>query len=174
MIKSCLICKKDFKTKPSHYARRKYCSCVCFNLARKETLKGANNPCWRGGLPKCADCGKDISRSRKRCNPCRRAFARQENHYNWQGGITKISVSIRNSFPYKQWRKSVFERDKYTCQECGQVGGKLEADHIKPFAYFPESRLSLENGRTLCHQCHKKTDTYLSKARKKKLCLTLV
>jgi len=37
---------------------------------------------------------------------------------------------------------------------------------IKPFAYFPELRLVIANGRTLCIPCHKKTDTYLSKATK--------
>ena len=81
----------------------------------------------------------------------------------WKGGITSSGMKIRNSRKYAEWRKKVFERDNYICQECRQKGGKLCADHIKPFSLFPELRLNLSNGRTLCFDCHKLTDTYLSK-----------
>jgi len=88
-----------------------------------------------------------------------------EKHHNWKGGKTALGAKIRTSADYLKWRKEVFERDSYTCKECGIKNGhgktiKLNADHIKPFAFFPELRLSLDNGRTLCHECHKKTDTY--------------
>ena len=82
-------------------------------------------------------------------------------HPSWKGGITPQNMLIRSSRKYKNWRKSVFERDNYTCQFCGIRGIEIHADHIKPFAYFPELRLELSNGRTLCVPCHKKTDTYL-------------
>lgn len=85
--------------------------------------------------------------------------------YLWQGGKTTESEKIRKSIEYKLWRKSVFERDKYTCVWCFQVGGILNADHIKPFSLYPELRFAIDNGRTLCKECHKKTDTYLVKAR---------
>jgi len=88
-----------------------------------------------------------------------------ERSWNWRGGITKANLAIRNSFAYKLWRKAIFERDDYTCQECGNHSGNgkavvLHADHIKPFAYFPELRFEMENGRTLCKDCHKKTDSF--------------
>lgn len=88
---------------------------------------------------------------------------RGEKNPMWKGGITPLNLRIRMSYQYKLWRKSVFERDNYTCQECSKIGGKLNADHIKPFAYFPLLRFELSNGRTLCVDCHKQTDTYLSK-----------
>lgn len=68
----------------------------------------------------------------------------------------KTSKDIRSSGEYAQWRTQVFERDKYTCQKCGQKGGSLNAHHIKPFAKFPDLRLELSNGQTLCESCHKK------------------
>ena len=82
----------------------------------------------------------------------------------WRGGITKENMKIRASLEYKLWRESVFERDNYTCIWCGAKSGNgkaviLNADHIKPFALFPELRLAIDNGRTLCRECHLTTDT---------------
>jgi hypothetical protein len=85
-----------------------------------------------------------------------------ENSPHWKGGPKSENAKARNSDEYKMWRKLVFERDNYTCVWCGQVGKELHADHIHPFAYFPELRFDINNGRTLCKKCHKKTDTYLS------------
>lgn len=82
---------------------------------------------------------------------------------NWQGGKTAEGVIIRYSTEMKIWRTQVFERDGYKCVKCGSKG-YLEADHIKPFAYFPELRFDINNGRTLCRKCHRKTDTYAFKA----------
>ena len=87
-----------------------------------------------------------------------------EKHPNWRGGskVPKVLKNkIRKSIEYKDWRKSVFERDNYTCKKCGDRNGNgknvyLEADHIKSFAFFPELRFILENGQTLCKTCHLK------------------
>lgn len=89
-----------------------------------------------------------------------------ENNVNWKGGITPINMQIRQSSEYKDWRTEVFKRDNYTCQDCGSRGVTLHADHIKPFAYFPELRLVIDNGRTLCVGCHRNTNTYGIKAKK--------
>lgn len=83
-----------------------------------------------------------------------------EDHWAWKGGISPENHRIRQSAQYIKWRKAVYERDNYTCQECRQYGGKLNADHIKPFADYPELRFDLGNGRTLCVDCHKQTNTY--------------
>ena len=61
----------------------------------------------------------------------------------------------RRCFEYKNWRKSVFARDDYTCQICGKRGVRLNAHHIKSYAYFPNLRFSVDNGITLCEECHK-------------------
>lgn len=62
----------------------------------------------------------------------------------------------RSSQRYTEWRKSVFERDNYTCVICGQHGGELNAHHVKPYADFPDERLNVDNGVTLCRICHRR------------------
>ena len=84
---------------------------------------------------------------------------------NWKGGITPFYRSIRTSFRYRLWRESVFKRDNYTCVWCGEKSGNgkavtLNADHVKPLFLFPELIFDLNNCRTLCIDCHKKTKTY--------------
>jgi 5-methylcytosine-specific restriction endonuclease McrA len=83
---------------------------------------------------------------------------RGERNGNWKGGLTPISKNIKNSTEYKDWAKAVKERDNYTCQQagCGKRGGVLHSDHIKPFALYPELRFDLDNGQTLCEDCHRK------------------
>lgn len=83
--------------------------------------------------------------------------------------ITSDRRDLMQRIEYKLWRKSVYQRDDYTCQICKKRGGRLEADHIKPFSRFPELRYAIDNGRTLCVSCHSKTDTYggrINKGRK--------
>ena len=67
----------------------------------------------------------------------------------------KSNKDYRRSQKYKDWRTAVFKRDNFTCAICGQVGGSLEAHHIKPFADFPDDRFELDNGVTLCKKCHR-------------------
>ena len=108
-----------------------------------------------------------ISESMKRLGlkPNRMAL---EKHWAWKGGVTSLNHRIRNSIEYKLWRKSVFERDSYKCIWCGSnKSGTLNADHIKPFALYPELRLAIDNGRTLCITCHKTTDSYMNSKIKK-------
>ena len=81
---------------------------------------------------------------------------RGEKHYNWKGGVTPEHMRIRNSDEYKEWRMKVLQRDRFSCVNCGyrsRVKRDIVVDHIKPFCLYPELRLEVSNGRTLCREC---------------------
>jgi hypothetical protein len=79
------------------------------------------------------------------------------NCHSYKDGLTAERRGIRFSFEYKRWRFDVFFRDKFICQHCGDnKGGNLNAHHIKSFAEYPELRFEINNGITLCEECHKK------------------
>lgn len=83
---------------------------------------------------------------------------------NWQGGKTSERSYFYSRAEYKQIRNEIFTRDNYTCQICLVRGGKLEMDHIKEWCNYPQLRFEKTNLRTLCHDCHTKTDNYGCKA----------
>ena len=65
---------------------------------------------------------------------------------------------LRQTPEWKNWRKDVFTRDNFTCQECKIVGGYLEPHHIVPVRNNDVNQLfNLKNGITLCRSCHQKT-----------------
>lgn len=76
-----------------------------------------------------------------------------ERNGRWEGGITAENAKIRNSDEYANWRISIFQRDKHTCQCCGNKH-KLEAHHILNFSSNEHLRFDINNGITLCHDCH--------------------
>lgn len=106
-----------------------------------------------------------------------------EKSYLWRGGVTPLLHMIRTCFKYRQWRSDIFTRDNYTCIWCGAKNGNgkrvcLEADHYpKMFSIiFYDNKISnleealsceefwnINNGRTLCRECHDKTKTKRNK-----------
>jgi len=112
---------------------------IKMSMARKKGLKEGRIKIWNKGL---------------------KGFNSGSKSHFWKGGITPKNIIERNSLEYSQWRISVFERDKYTCQICKKVGGSLEAHHIKSFSQYKELRFDIDNGITLCKKCHSEVDFY--------------
>jgi len=105
------------------------------------------------GLKRSEETRKKISEAKK-----------GENSPLWRGGVSLKNrterANIMSSFEYRNWRRSVFERDDFCCVLCNKRGGEIQADHIKPFAEYPHLRFDIDNGRTLCLDCHRSTDTW--------------
>lgn len=114
---------------------------------------------WKG--KKRPDMGEHLSKISKgqRRSPkteFKKGQFAKEKHPNWKGGISPESKLERAKPAYAEWRLMVFGRDNFTCQECGRKGIYLHAHHIMEFAKHTKLRLDVENGITLCKDCHMK------------------
>lgn len=131
---NCIICKTDFKVDRYREKTAKTCSLVCYKEYQK--------------TPEIREKRRKIQKARVKAGL-----------HNMYRGVTKKHELIRKSAAYKEWRTQVFKRDNYTCVLC-KKRGYMHADHIKSFSLFPKLRLDMANGRTLCVECHKNTETY--------------
>lgn len=56
---------------------------------------------------------------------------------------------------YKDWRKKVYKRDGYKCQMPGCSSKfRLQAHHIKKWSTAAALRYDVDNGISLCRECH--------------------
>jgi hypothetical protein len=145
---SCLQCKKEFF--PYTYSDgsfSKHCSrkCQCITIGKIKGNKKGNSGAKIGC--KRPDLGIRNSLSPK--------FGLLNS--NWKGGISFILEREKIKNELGIWRQKVYERDNYTCRMCNERGGELQAHHIKKFSDYPELRLEVDNGVTLCEGCHNKT-----------------
>lgn len=79
----------------------------------------------------------------------------KRNKFSWELTNNQSNKRQRGSEKYKSWRNGVFNRDNYTCQHCNNVGGELNAHHIKSWKDYKNLRFKIENGITLCLGCHR-------------------
>lgn len=164
---NCLNCGKEKTVFPADIKRgkAKFCSKECsVNYDKKQHLVEI----------KCEGCGKIFNRKSYKIND-KRKFCSHEcflktssplnnylgiNHPLWNGGNGKVGRK-RTSETIK-WRTKILSRDGYKCVICGS-SERLEADHKWPISVAPHLEFEIENGRTLCHECHKRTFTYGAK-----------
>ena len=150
------------------------------NSERAKLRTGTKAANWKGGKPKCLDCGKQLSNyGIKRCVACAKLG---KNNPAWKGGIMLINKRIRHLKKYKKWQKEVLKRDYWTCQNCKRHGCFLETHHIKSLAVIVKenniktiyqainnSKLwNIDNGQSLCTNCHALTNNYRGRSNKKK------
>lgn len=128
-------------------ANRPFCSKACFHAHKRAQAK-------------CKGCGAAFARPKsiggEFCSrECAFRWRRGKNHAGWKGGVAQANERARNSGRLLAWKRAVKARDKHRCRECGGKD-RLHAHHIKPWAEFPDLRFDLENGKTLCEECHSK------------------
>lgn len=164
----CEVCNK---LTPIKNPTQRYCSVKCHAEGYKAEKLNERLQTRK----KCNDCGKEMVRKQRETHAyfakkqfcsvdCTRDYRKElmsgERNFNWKGGVNDELVRIRHSYHYRIWRKKVLARDGNTCQKCNDQEGPFHVDHILPFSLYPEKRLELSNGRTLCIPCHIQTNTY--------------
>jgi len=78
----------------------------------------------------------------------------------WKGYSKRGRARLMGQREYREWRTTVLSRDNHKCVQCGETKKRLDADHIKSWAKYPDLRYEISNGRTLCISCHEKTESY--------------
>jgi DNA modification methylase len=173
IIINCDFCGKPKSIRLSTKRTHNYCSLDCARNGRTK---------FNSQEVECAYCGKEFIKKNSQMFTDKHFCGREclgnwqskfllgENSYNWDGGVADISSRIRGLKNNIDWRNGVYERDEYTCQICGDnTGGNLHAHHKKLLseiireqdikdikqAIDCEQLWDLNNGITLCEECHK-------------------
>lgn len=182
----CTNCSKVLLRTPYQLERRdnQFCDRKCDTEYKKRIgfYNTENHPSYKGGRVKvkCTNCEKEkevkqyqVSQNyfycSKKCMKEHKSTFTQDKAYNWKGGINKLQNSIRKLTDSKDWTKSIFERDYYTCQRCMKGNNQLEAHHligvsqlikmnkIKTVNEAKQCNMlwDLNNGVTMCKKCHR-------------------
>lgn len=91
-----------------------------------------------------------------RCPRCSFINHSGKNHPKYNPNLTDIErIKNRDISINIQWRNDVYKRDDYTCQCCGKKGVYLVAHHLDGYNWCKDGRFDINNGITLCENCHK-------------------
>ncbi len=72
----------------------------------------------------------------------------------WEIHPDHSTQDLRNCREYEKWRTAVLQRDHHACTMCKKSQDTMHAHHIRAWADYPNLRFSIDNGATLCPECH--------------------
>ena len=157
ITKTCVRCSLSFQVYPSSL-KQTHCSLACANRDMADAQRGVVNPKKIHYGEDNGMFGVSLPQKKGRESP------------NWKGGLSPIDKIIRSSTQYDNWRRTIFERDGFTCRTCFKKNCNLEAHHKTPVsALIRENNITglesaltcgelwdTNNGITLCGDCHKR------------------
>ena len=126
----------------------------------------------------CSDCGKTLTYVRKsaffkanrrnaKCKSCCKTGEKNHNYGKSFSEETRRNMSIAkggsgelpkfSKSKINTWSRRVKKRDDYICQHCHYDGlpEEMDAHHIVPKSKFPQYAYDVDNGQTLCRECHR-------------------
>ena len=154
---NCDYCGKEKETIKSQFERceHHFCSSECRENWKKNDKLIFN----------CEHCGRECSVSKSKferyehhfcSNECAHEWGRGENHPRYNFDLTdEEREKGRDIIGYKTWVKTILRKNNYTCQCCGQYSKNLKAHHLNGYNWDKEHRIDVNNGITLCEDCHK-------------------
>lgn len=174
----CSYCGKNIKVLNCNLKNRDgsikknfYCNTTCKGLHQKQLLNGISNPNFKGKTlkTKCEYCGKEFDRqesdiknnihqycSQKCKSEHQKYIFLNDNNPNYKPELSQeYRVEHRIIDGYNTWKREVLERDDYTCRKCG-AKEHLATHHIENYSEKESLRTDINNGVTLCVECHKK------------------
>ena len=182
IIKECSNCGENVERRPSMFeGENVFCSTKCESIFKTDKknvecafcgdeIRKVNSQINNNNF--CSiDCrtsfysGKQHGMSNSRyiqCYHCKDDFKRPESHINKDKNFCSKECyheyiktnDNRNSNKAKKWRNDIRNRDNWTCQDCGEKKENIEAHHIKKWKDNPDKRFEMDNGVSLCLECH--------------------
>lgn len=117
------------------------CGCLCKEVSQETRIK-------------LSETSKGRKHTQSSKNKMSEAKMGNKNPH-WNHTLTAEERIVGRKYPeYYEWRKLVYEKDRWTCQKCGYKGTNIRAHHIESYNNNRELRTSLDNGITLCNKCH--------------------
>lgn len=122
---------------------------------------------WQAQFKAICDCGKKVNVSAQSikkgdttsCGCYFMDMCQGENNPNYNPHLPMEERNGKRGYAAERWAKEVKRRDNYTCQVCWSIENII-AHHLNSYKSDKEARYNIENGITLCRECH--TDFHLN------------
>jgi hypothetical protein len=151
------FCSKDCRSEYNTTSKTcKYCE-ESFRIWKSEDNRDRNSGKYCSKM-----CRYNDGRSSYTCDNCGTVFEYVKSNRTGDKKFCSLSCygeyklesgDIRKKSKYNKWVTSVKERDGYTCVDCGSKNN-LHAHHIIPISEDASEAFDLDNGITVCKDCH--------------------
>lgn len=166
---SCGTCESKFLVDKSKVTENNYCCKACFSESVSVRMSGENHHRYNTTFVECDYCKALVPKSKVQLTLTKLHFCNRDCfgkgigkyrsgtlHHSYDHSKTDTERVRDRLYPgYKEWRSDVYKRDNYSCVVCGNnKSGNLIAHHLYSHHAHKELRLSVNNGVTVCRECH--------------------